>query len=633
LTDELRAQQKHELEIRKSTSIQGVPVEFIVDSDLVAFHTPEEAMVDVFPTTATDVHLLAYRGPFGWFGFKFPEITTAKFKDSTPVVADGVHEGWATKTVLFTKPGKVSEGTLLIAFDPSIGFLPRYARLLVDYKNGDGSASVREFWLLQTRQCSAGGFVPVEWVETFFRVKDFRERYRNLTPEAPIENPSDEVEFVHFGVTNFEDGTSEPALNCEKGFKGIVTSGGLNPIPSTPKQLTMRDVKTILGMTPTFAPSVPRIAVAELNEFQHTQHSKWRFLLAAALILIGGGFTWIAYRRIRAIIGVIVLTSLSMTGCSKPLPALETRFENPTLLFENDSPDVLVPLLVRNSGNCDVLVKGIEGSCTCSVVDVDLFPKSLMRGEEMEVLVRLKKRYDFATQQMAWTIRTNGPNIQCKSSIYMFPRAKISPFSRNFPSLVLDKAQSFELVVQRIWRDSEPEPNDSLPIGDRVTLTAKQTRTGGGPVAGFQFEEITYDVAINDQTTMGPNKEVIQLRDDSGRAIASAQVLWNRVPHVSTVPERVYLAHNKVRVFLRSTEDCVEFIGVNEAPEGVEAIVTSPREITVRPRPGAPNSITGEVVVQTNSGDSPTIKIPIVRHVIAQERQTSDRSDEAPSLP
>ena len=57
------------------------------------------------------------------------------------------------------------------------------------------------------------------------------------------------------------------------------------------------------------------------------------------------------------------------------------------------------------------------------------------------------------------------------------------------------------------------------------------------------------------------------------------QFTWNRVPFLSTVPDRVTLA--TMERVSRCRDEHVELTRVTAAPEGVKAIVSSPKEVTV----------------------------------------------------
>jgi len=503
--------------------------------------------------------------------------------------------------------------SLVIAFDPSVGFLPRYARMHTHFKEDD-SALVRELWMLTTRRCSSGGFVPTEWFETAFWITSFGKKYATFDHETVFECSSKEAEFVRFSATNFEDRKPELAIVCDEGFDSLHSAGGGVTLSNHPTSLTLIDIRNLLGLRP-YAPTpkVPPIATAELEQFDRTENSTWKYILAAALVLIGCIVLAFGYRHYRTASLLVLLAALMTAGCAKPTPALQAHFTDENVHFDPQHADPTLLLEVRNTGNCALVIDKISGDCVCSLVGDTRLPVNLKRGAQLQTKVRVQRRYDLTPRHLSWTIKTDKGNIQCKTSVFMFPTATISPFSRNFQGLEVGEAVNFEIVSHRIWKEDVEQPSVILQVPDKLRAEEKTRRTGHGPVAGYEFEETTYVISIEDSTVLGQHREEIKLQTAKGEALATGMVLWQRVRHVSVVPASVYLSDNKVRLFLRCRDDTVEFLRVVEVPEGINAIVSSPRELSVWPNGDAAKQIDGEIVVETNAASDSVIRIPVLR--------------------
>jgi len=596
--------------LRESTILD--PAEFITDGDLVAFHELDKRHVDVYPALSNSFHLTAYKGPYSWWRQKFPDVLDEKWKDAERAYADGHHGTFATRDMILTKSLTENEYSMVIAFDPSFGFIPRYARRSIYYRSRD-TASIAELWMLSATRTSSGGFVPTAWIETGFWIESFRAKYATFGPEAVFECPSTEVEFTHFSVSNVEDRKPELAIVCEGGFSSLISTGGVVSLSNHPSTLTLRDVRNLLGLKPYVAPRIPQIATAEVGQFNRTRSSVWKYLLAVFSIAFGCILLGYGYRRFRSTSLLLVIATLMATGCAKPEPDLQASFKDEHVLFNADDPDPTLPLVVRNTGNCDIEIQKLEGQCVCTLVGKTPFPLKLKPAEQVQAHVRIQKRYDFKPQQLAWTFETDKGKLQCKSSVFMLPAARISPFSRNFQSLELGQVERFEIVSHLIWKEEDAQPSGVVVVSENLHVEEKAKRSGKGPVLGYEFEEVTYAITIEDSTSLGQHREEIKLQAIHGQTLASGLVLWQRVAHVSVVPESVYLSDNKVRLFLRCRDDNVELVRVVQVPEGINAILTSPRELSVWPKPDAAQKVVGEIIVETNASRDAVIRIPLNR--------------------
>jgi hypothetical protein len=84
------------------------------------------------------------------------------------------------------------------------------------------------------------------------------------------------------------------------------------------------------------------------------------------------------------------------------------------------------------------------------------------------------------------------------------------------------------------------------------------------------------------------------------------------------------------RVFLRCPDESVELTGVVSAPEGIKAVVSSTRELTVMLDDDAPGIIDGVVEVATTAEGRGPLRIPIVRYAPGTDSRREPR-DSVPS--
>ena len=91
-----------------------------------------------------------------------------------------------------------------IAYDPSIGYVPRFTRSLVSSDHKKAKVYVNEHWVTSARQCSSGGFVPTEWYEFFLSFRNFASDYPKFNDETVFDASRLRNAYVgHFRTTMF----------------------------------------------------------------------------------------------------------------------------------------------------------------------------------------------------------------------------------------------------------------------------------------------------------------------------------------------------------------------------------------------------------------------------------------------
>jgi len=207
-------------------------------------------------------------------------------------------------------------GRLEIYHDPSVGFLPRFARRTV---GGSSGGTCKEYFLIKARPCSAGGFVPTEVYEANFDIdRPIRTNALEFDSQAPAPPPRSKIYLRRLEAAGFKDFKGPVGLVKLENVKFIATRGGTTPL-TTKAPLTLSRLKTMLGRKLTDpAPSgFPAIDTAELNEFAVPPRTNWLWycLAIAAAFVVGAACLW-RWRRFRAALLIAAVDGLGPIGCS-----------------------------------------------------------------------------------------------------------------------------------------------------------------------------------------------------------------------------------------------------------------------------------------------------------------------------
>ena len=210
---------------------------------------------------------------------------------------------------------------------------------------------------------------------------------------------------------------------------------------------------------------------------------------------------------------------------------------------------------------------------------------------------------------MGFLFSTDVGNIACQASIQALPRHSVSPDSITLSSIYDNEGeQRFDLahrVITEVSSDYEPVelvPSDPAALKSSV-IDVHEDTLGGSRL--YKFRDTTYRVSLTDHTMGSHRAELLLRRGDPSQAILSVPVVWQRVPLVSSIPQRVVLGKRPVRVFLRCPDESVELTRVVSSPPGVKAVITSPRELTVQPTDKVPEVLDTVVVVGTTDPVGP----------------------------
>lgn len=305
-------------------------------------------------------------------------------------------------------------------------------------------------------------------------------------------------------------------------------------------------------------------------------------------------------------------------GSHQSVPRLATRFAQRSVLYQTSSGGIDLTLNVTNEWNRPLKVVGVDGGCSCRRIDQSGLPFTLRPGQTHQLNVWFRPRGTMEPTPLGFLFSTDLGNIACQARIQALPRHSVSPDSITLSAILETKGeQHFELAHREIAEaSSEYEPVDlvaSNPVALKCSVVGVHEDMVGDS-GHYKFRDTTYRVSLIDHS-MGGRREDLQFRSrNTAEAILTVPVVWQRVPFVSSTPERVILGQRPVRVFPRCPDAAVELTRVISSPPGVKAVVSSPRELIVQATDRSPNVLQSVVVVGTTAAQHPSLEVSLVRY-------------------
>jgi hypothetical protein len=153
--------------------------EAIYDDSIFVSHFSEitrSAMSEALAVATADMRA-GVHGPFLWWReYSFPKCLEIYTPGAKPLRRKAAREGRPCEVEIYEciDARRNARRRIEVWYDPSIGFLPRYGRILTV---GQSETTVDEMTLMAAHSCVEGGFVPTEWCRRLFSVKDFEKRY------------------------------------------------------------------------------------------------------------------------------------------------------------------------------------------------------------------------------------------------------------------------------------------------------------------------------------------------------------------------------------------------------------------------------------------------------------------------
>jgi hypothetical protein len=374
------------------------------------------------------------KGPFlWWITYPFPKFVEVHFPGVIPSRKLGSCGGRPVEIEVYRKQNPKGWIQVESFYDPSVGYLPRLARSISNV--GDGNTFVREMYLIEARPCPAGGFVPLEWFELDFAIRDFESRYPNYDPET-VFGPVPRVGVGHFLADHFRGLSAPICLKHLQGVHTVSTPGGRVPLKEGMGSVTLSGLKTMLGarLTNPGPRALPRLDEDELSKFKkpgrtHVAIYLGTILAVSALIVS----CWLIYRRRYRLLALPVLGCANLSGgCAYPdAPVVKLSGELSPGRFIADSSEREFPLklLVLNEGNQPLRLFSVNGGCSCRQVDQSRFPCSMEPGSQLELPVKITNSRKSTPEEFVFSFETSQGNIGVPVSLQHFQRHQLDPES------------------------------------------------------------------------------------------------------------------------------------------------------------------------------------------------------------
>jgi hypothetical protein len=560
-------------------------------------------------------------GPFSWWNYPFPLYVHELFPGVTPRHSKGVVGGVLVEFEVYSREIRDGRESLEVAYAPSLGYLPRKVRLVT---TNLGSAYIVETFVTKTMPCSAGGFVILEWFDTRFMVNDFKSRYSSCSETTTILPSFQEVAARHFSATIADESDGPVTFTQLDGVDTVRAIGGAAAVRPGSRDISILDIKRLLGrrLTDQARIPLPAIDTAEIHEHDPKRAYYWAVLMALAAIGIVVLAVRAALRSRGASASGMLLLSLfcsGSAGCGQagaPLTKLSAEIENPTFLFHGRLEPIPLTLLITNQGNQALKIFGIDGGCSCRKVDKSALPRELRPGDTIRIPLSYTPRRSSQPQAADFEFQTNVGNLRIGTQIYPLPRSQVEPESLSLQIQDGDApaARTFDLTHRQIDRVSDPQPSLKLIYPPEISVEKVTTLTG--LISGateYRFTDTIYRITLKAER-FGLHKSVIEFVDPKGATLAETSLVWNRLPFLSSVPDRVVLGKAPVRAYLRCRDEAIELVRVVSAPNGVKAVVTSPRQVTVSLDPNHASVIDGSIAVETTAEGQAPLAIPVVHY-------------------
>jgi len=564
-------------------------------------------------------YLSTGRGPLHW-GRIFPHVL--KYSgDIAPSRRQAMRWGNPTEVEIYRKQdaGGMGWEQIEVSYDPAVGYLPRFVRSLSYYPPND-MASSNEMYLIEARPCAAGGFVPIEWYNISFDVPNFKSRLRNYDESTDLAPPSTEVGVSHFRASGFRDFSGPVVLTEIKDVHSVASMGGTLARPARVSSLSLDGVKKLLGkrITTPAQKLTLNIDEAELRELGRRPSGTWWPYIAAltaALVSIALFLTW---RRARASLAALALVTLGgASGCGSvgdPVIRLTAAYKETFVYIDPRTHELPMTLVVRNDGNQALRLLKADGGCSCRKVDQSSFPVVVRPGGSVLVPVKMSITPTTMPQGSQFQLETDKGGITVSAPLFTLVSHELNPETIANTYMNESDGWTFDLTHRVIFPAVGAKPKFDLKFPGEFTVARGETRSGRvGGAPAYAYEESNYRVTLNDHA-LGARKTLISLAEPGGGVVLEAPIVWKRVPFLSSIPDRVILGTRPVRVFLRCPDERVELTRVLSAPEGIKAVVSSTKEVTVVPGEHSPDVLSGTIEVATTAEGRPPLRIPIVRY-------------------
>ena len=566
-------------------------------------------------TADSRVGLIALgKGPmFWWLQTPFPQLVEKKFSSVIPSRKWVMRAGHPAEYEGYRIDYPKAWHQLEVSYDPSVGFLPRLVR---EVHASGGSAQVKEFYLIDARPCKAGGFIPTEWYESEFATDRLPGDYSDET----ILEPNAQVLIGHMKVKKIRDRDRPVALQYLRNVRGIGTIGGIVPVAKQ-STLSIAETKSLVGrrISETGVNSLPNLDADEMKAFTEpsTGYSlRWAGVAVAIVTILAGSYYW-TRRKTSCIL--LAVSSLSIgPGCGEvvgpQVVKISGSFSPDQVLYDLDQFNVPLNLIIRNDGNVALKIFKADGGCSCRKIDQSSFPKDLRPGGILPVSIQITQDRRTAFQNLQLKFDTDHGSQEVTVPLTVLPRNVLEPEAVSYTGLEEGQRMQFEVVHRLVYEKDSPKPTTAILAPSSLKLS--KTGAIGGPVKsspGFMYEDVTYKIEL-DEMSDGLQKAQLKIVDEGGRKLCESNILWKHLPYLGTVPERAILGSHPIRVFLRCPDEAVELTDVISCSQGLKAVVSSPRILTITSSDPGKAVLEGFVEVGTTARNRSPLRIPVVKY-------------------
>lgn len=612
--------------IRKATKpgdkVPGMPaIEILWDGQTAAYHLLDENPFVLHVENRDDRGLLGY-SPYHFLQERLEDLKSRLYRIREPRVVNTTKGGHPCKMEIYRNEHLDMWNQLEVCYDPAIGYLPRFIRYIVFEGNGTSKEQtiVSETYLSDAKICASGGFLPTEWTNVMFILKNFTTKYKNYDDSTVLEPESSQISAKRLKVTKFADRKAPVQLDQLEGLAGLSGIGGRILISQKPRTMTLREAKSRLGakLTQRSGIVLPEIDQSELHEFDAVSGWNRRAWLIGGIGLLLAVVILFFYKRRKALLAIAFVTiALQALGCSgrePPQVHLLAAFDKTRVVYSSREPSLSLNIIFRNEGTCSIRVFNVSGGCSCRKVTETSLPKDLHPGHNLSLPVQLQNQGNFAEMSYSFHIESDRGPIDVAAKLFAIPDHAFSPNSIALTGMVEGEQRTFELVHREVFGEASVRSSASIRFPNLLPgtkISSRQGQVGGAP--DLSFIETVYRVSVDD-LSLGLHREAIELESTNERSSTSVPVVWERVSYLSSAPQRVVLGYVPVRVFLRCPDEEVEMVRVLKAPSGVKAVVSSTRELTVTLDPKAPPIIDGRIEVETTARDRKPLQVAVVRY-------------------
>ncbi|WP_165070140.1 hypothetical protein [Paludisphaera rhizosphaerae] len=201
------------------------------------------------------------RSPLWWgMATSFPHMIESVFPGVTPELLPGVRDGRPVEVESYHKISESGWIRIEVAYDPSIGWLPRTARL-IKFDRGSGTATGLTVEVQEAWRCASGGYVPTGWDCETWELGGLDAKNGESPDFTPM---GGRRATAHFRATSSLDLDARPAIITTGPVRAIEGPGGSVPLALEVPPITLDEARRLLGPK-IKAPSPPKAPAESPN--------------------------------------------------------------------------------------------------------------------------------------------------------------------------------------------------------------------------------------------------------------------------------------------------------------------------------------------------------------------------------